>query len=58
MTKRERFLIHWANVECDKAKVPAKNRLDIDETEHGKKEGQYEAYLVAQAFRAASKGVK
>ncbi len=58
MNQRERFLVHWANKEFDRPQPAMKNRLDLNEAEHAKKEGQYEAYLVTQALRAASKGVK
>lgn len=59
MTKFERYEVMLANRRPDPPKLaPSARKDDINETEHSKKEGQYETYLVAQAIRAASQGVK
>lgn len=59
MTKFERYEVMLANRRPAPPKLgPSQRKDDIDEAEHSRKEGQYEACLVAQAFRTASKGVK
>jgi hypothetical protein len=59
MTKFERDEVRFANRRPASPELrPSQRRDDIDEAEHAKKEGEYEAALVAQALRAASKGVK
>lgn len=59
MTESERYETMLANRRPAPPKLgPSQRADDINEAEHAKKEGQYEAYLVAQAIRAASKGVK
>jgi hypothetical protein len=59
MSKFERGEVMLANRRPAPPKLgPSQRADDINEAEHSKKEGQYEACLVAQAFRAANKGVK
>lgn len=59
MTNFERYEVMLANRRPSPPKLrPRPRKNDINEAEHAKKEGQYEARLVAQALRAASKGVK
>lgn len=59
MTKFERYETMLANRRPAAPKMgPSRRTDDINEAEHAKKEGQYEAYLVAQAIRNAGKGVK
>jgi hypothetical protein len=59
MTKFERYEVMLANRRPAPPKLrPSQRADDINEAEHAEKEGQYEAALVAQALRAASKGVK
>ena len=59
MTHSERYEVRLANRRPSPPKLrPSQRADDINEAEHAKNEGQYEACLVAQALRTASKGVK
>jgi hypothetical protein len=59
MTKFEHYEIMLANRRPAPPKLrPSQRADDINEAEHAKKEGEYEARLVAQALRATDKGVK
>ena len=59
MTNSERYEVRLANRRPSPPKLrPSQRADDINEAKHAEKEGEYEAALVAQALRAASKGVE
>jgi hypothetical protein len=59
LTERQRYETMLANRRPSPPKLrPSQRKDDVNEAAHAKKEGAYEASLVAQAIRNASKGVK